>query len=178
LRQEVETVPASFRVGFAGHRWNLMDRSRELRLRERLGRAMSEIGTAVQGDIELVVGQADGADMMAADMRPSGWRLQIVLPEGGTSPDYEGQAVAILAQAKMLLVVWNGLPGRGAGGTADTVRKALTLGMTVLWLDSTLAVAGMRQVTALTDTGPVSKPAGLSELSDIVANVLTPRANP
>ena len=41
----------------------------------------------------------------------------------------------MLSHADLLIVVWNGLEGRGAGGTADAVRLALEAGVPILWVN-------------------------------------------
>lgn len=64
---------------------------------------------------------ADGADAVFA---------QAVLDAGGV-------LVAVLpaSESDVLLAVWDGLPGRGPGGTADVVAYARSKGVpvTILW---------------------------------------------
>jgi hypothetical protein len=40
----------------------------------------------------------------------------------------------LIAASDLLVVLWDGRPGRGAGGTADAVRLALDSGVSVLWI--------------------------------------------
>lgn len=42
----------------------------------------------------------------------------------------------ILAHSHALLAIWDGGPGRGEGGTADSIKRAQERGMPVLWLDT------------------------------------------
>jgi hypothetical protein len=44
------------------------------------------------------------------------------------------QTRLIVETADLVVVVWNGEPARGAGGTADAVLSALELGLPVLWI--------------------------------------------
>jgi len=41
----------------------------------------------------------------------------------------------LVAAADLLVVLWDGRAGRGAGGTADAVRLALDAGVSVLWIE-------------------------------------------
>jgi hypothetical protein len=54
------------------------------------------------------------------------------VPEDG----YETASSVIIGCADLLLAVWDGQPGRGVGGTAHTVDKALQRGMPVIWVAS------------------------------------------
>lgn len=53
-------------------------------------------------------------------------------PEDG----YVTASSVIVECADLLMAVWDGRPGRGAGGTAHTVDKALQRGMPVIWVGS------------------------------------------
>lgn len=49
---------------------------------------------------------------------------------------YEAAGCVVLNQSDLLLAVWDGGAARGAGGTVDTLRQALDLGVPTLWIDS------------------------------------------
>jgi hypothetical protein len=49
---------------------------------------------------------------------------------------YEAASDAIVDQADILLAIWNGLPGRGAGGTAHAVKRASVRGIPLIWIES------------------------------------------
>lgn len=73
----------TFRLAVAGHRWNKMDPNCASDISAALAQAMAalEIGSR---DGVLMTGMAEGADLLAAAVRPSGWRLDPVL---ATSPE-------------------------------------------------------------------------------------------
>ena len=50
------------------------------------------------------------------------------------SASYEAVGRAVVRNSDVLLAIWNGMPGAGRGGTADTVRFALELGVPVWWV--------------------------------------------
>ena len=47
---------------------------------------------------------------------------------------YEAVGRAVARNADLMIAVWNGKPGAGRGGTAETVRFALSLGVPVWWV--------------------------------------------
>jgi hypothetical protein len=49
---------------------------------------------------------------------------------------YAAAGRIVLTQSDLLVVVWDGTPGRGRGGTADTLLEALRSHMSVLWIDA------------------------------------------
>jgi hypothetical protein len=49
---------------------------------------------------------------------------------------YETASAVIIDCADLMIAVWDGRPGRGAGGTADTVSKALQRSRPVIWIHS------------------------------------------
>lgn len=71
--------------------------------------------------------RADPADLSAT------WLDGARTEDGGRSA-HLAQSRWILAQADLLVVVWSGERARGAGGTADTVRLAITAGLPVIWI--------------------------------------------
>lgn len=50
-------------------------------------------------------------------------------------PDYLAAGLRSLVGADALVSIWNGDPGRGAGGTADLIAHALSHGITTYWID-------------------------------------------
>ena len=55
--------------------------------------------------------------------------------EAGGRSAHLKQARLIVERADLLVVVWTGAAARGAGGTADSVRCALEMGLAVLWVN-------------------------------------------
>ncbi|MBA3812323.1 MAG: hypothetical protein H0X27_11905 [Caulobacteraceae bacterium] len=49
---------------------------------------------------------------------------------------YEAAGCVVLNQSDLLVAVWDGGASRGTGGTVDTLRQALDLGVPTLWIDS------------------------------------------
>ncbi len=49
---------------------------------------------------------------------------------------YEAAGGVVLNQSDLLVAVWDGGASRGAGGTVDTLRQAIDLGVPTLWIDS------------------------------------------
>ncbi len=47
---------------------------------------------------------------------------------------YEAVGHAVVAACDVLIAIWDGLPARGRGGTAEIVSHALKLGRPVCWL--------------------------------------------
>ena len=45
----------------------------------------------------------------------------------------------LISRCELLIAVWNGAMGRGAGGTADTIEQALQAGRPVIWINSNYA---------------------------------------
>jgi len=62
-----------------------------------------------------------------------------VVGEAGWTPDERNAAYIaagreMLARADLLIAVWDGLPPRGEGGTAQVVGEAQDLGIPVVWI--------------------------------------------
>lgn len=62
-----------------------------------------------------------------------------VVGEAGWTPDERNAAYVaagreMLVRADLLLAVWDGLPSRGEGGTAQIVAEAQDLGIPVVWI--------------------------------------------
>ena len=49
---------------------------------------------------------------------------------------YTHSAQVVMNQSELLIAVWDGEPSAGAGGTAETVEKAMAHGIPVLWIDA------------------------------------------
>jgi hypothetical protein len=49
---------------------------------------------------------------------------------------YGAAGRVVVNQSDLLLAVWDGLPARGGGGTVQTMREAVQLGVPVLWIDA------------------------------------------
>lgn len=66
-------------------------------------------------------------------------RPNTILTETKTVTPEEGYIAvqqAILADADLMLAVWDGAAGAGLGGTNDTISKALAIGALVIWIDA------------------------------------------
>lgn len=75
---------------------------------------------------------------------------------------------AILANADLLVAIWDGAAGAGAGGTKDGITKALAEGTLVIWIDSDQdRNGGLRQITAMSSDGQaIAQDIGPAELSE------------
>ena len=110
---------------------------------------------------QLLTGLADGADLLAAQawdqaalggihvvypfltdkpaaqpggaVRASTWLDGAALEAAGYNA-HLAQTRWLIGAADLLVVLWDGKAGRGAGGTADAVRLALQHGIAVLWI--------------------------------------------
>lgn len=90
------------------------------------------------GRLEVIVPSRDYAQSLAPDVRPHFDRLcaaaaevfQLPEPQAGRDA-YVAAAEAMLERSDVLVAVWDGNPGRGAGGTADVVRMARERGIAV-----------------------------------------------
>ncbi|NLA67857.1 MAG: hypothetical protein GX856_06370 [Gammaproteobacteria bacterium] len=64
---------------------------------------------------------------------------------GGLRRDgYELVGEVLLKQLDVLVCIWDGQPGRGAGGTASVMRSALRRGLPVVWIHAAQAGEGVR----------------------------------
>ena len=146
-------------VAFAGHA-RAEDLGRAAPVRKALDAAFALLKAAGLSEGRLLSGDAAGADRLAATAWEAAGLGAIHLvhpflprarsprtPGSWTETWLDGDAAeasgrsAHLAQtswmidaADLLVAVWNGRHGRGAGGTADAVRLALERGVPVLWL--------------------------------------------
>lgn len=149
------------RVAFAGHA--RPEDLGEVSLIESSLRAMFDLLKASGFDRgRLVTGLANGADLLAArawaqaDLGP----IHAILPFLEDEPQSEVRALVasaawldgaraaaegrnphlmqarwLIEDADLLIVVWTGEAGRGAGGTSDSVRLALERGVPVAWIE-------------------------------------------
>ncbi len=92
---------------------------------------------------------------------------------------------ATIAHCNMLLAVWDGLPPRGRGGTAEIVQLAITGGMPVMHVpvDSNAPVrllwsAFDPAVLTLTDEPTVERPADQANVQALLAGLLLPPCDP
>lgn len=147
-------------VAFAGHNrpGDLGDTRAAISGLRAAFRMLRQAGVA---QARLLTGLAPGADVLAArawretglgpvhavypfldDRPPPGggrlaehslWLDGEATRAGGRNP-YLAQTRWLIGAADLLVVVWKGRGGRGAGGTADAVRLALEHGVPVLWV--------------------------------------------
>lgn len=102
--------------------------------------------------------------------------------EGGRDIDsYVMTGRATVAHSDILLAVWDGLPSRGRGGTADVVQLALTHGTPVLHVPPDpnarprlLWSAFDPHVLTAGDEPEVERPADLSNLSSMLKHMMLP----
>ena len=149
-------------IGFAGHN-RADDLGHRHQVLSGLDAAFRMIQAAGVGSARLVTGLASGADELAAmawsraklgpihaifpflDTRDNGETDTACLAQSatwldGSSTEARGrnphlkQTRLVVEASDLLVVVWTGDRARGAGGTADAVRCALDIGLSVLWV--------------------------------------------
>lgn len=149
-------------IAFAGHVGS-SDIGDIDRVAGALATALALLGEAGVTQATLITGLAEGADQLAAKewRKASMGAVHAVYPvlipadaspappaetpDFMTSLDGDAGLVAglnpyleqtrwIVGVADLLIVVWNGRPARGPGGTADAVKLALEGGVPVLWV--------------------------------------------
>ncbi len=80
---------------------------------------------------------------------------RVLALDGGRGDDealsYEAVGRLIARNCDLLIGIWNGHPGAGKGGTADTIRYAARLGPPVVWLHATDPDARPRWVEDMHD---------------------------
>lgn len=64
---------------------------------------------------------------------------------------YEAVGRLIVRNCDLIIGIWDGAPGKGSGGTADTIRYSATQGPPVVWIDATAAAAAPRWIEDLHD---------------------------
>ncbi len=158
---ETSTV-VQLQIAFAGHA-RPGDLGDGADIERKLAEVLKRLRLAGLKHARLLTGLAVGADKIAAELwRRSGMGpVHAVLPflnegEGDVGPARLAQTATwldgeearadgrnphlvqtrwLLTHADLLIVVWNGLEGRGAGGTADAVRVALEAGVPIIWVN-------------------------------------------
>jgi hypothetical protein len=90
----------------------------------------------------------------------------------------------IVRHADVLACWWDGEPSRGAGGTNDTIRRALERGLPVVWLgpggmpsrliDPDLSHPHADAAEAIADLASIAAPLGAASLAARLASALTP----
>ncbi|MGV8853042.1 MAG: hypothetical protein ACOH2L_00205 [Devosia sp.] len=74
----------------------------------------------------------------------------LATPEQG----YIALQKSILADADLLVAIWDGLAGAGAGGTNESITKALASDALVIWIDSDQhRNSGLRRIVAMSHEG-------------------------
>ncbi len=157
-------------VAFAGHN-RLADLGDPEALAARLHEVFRLLSEAGISEAKLLTGLAVGSDMIAArawrdvglgplhivypflgDRPPKGeerlaelasWLDGAAIEREGRNP-HLAQTRWILGAADLLVAVWSGEHGRGAGGTADAVRLALEHGVPAIWVQP--GVSGLRLI--------------------------------
>lgn len=158
---EASTV-VQLQIAFAGHA-RPADLGDGVAIERKLADMLKRLRQAGLKNARLLTGLAAGADKIAAGLwRQAGMGpVHAVLPFLDDSSDEVGPARLaqtatwldgsqaredgcnphlvqtrwMLTHADLLIVVWNGLEGRGAGGTADAVRVALEAGVPIIWVN-------------------------------------------
>ena len=92
---------------------------------------------------------------------------------------YEAVGRLIVRNCDLLIGIWDGAPGKGRGGTADTIRHAATLGPPVVWIDATASAAAPRWIEDLHDLRRNAVPRPVeAKLDAWLARLLHPPATP
>jgi hypothetical protein len=72
--------------------------------------------------------------LLWASRRVKPVRAEVVAEIGGDAAPYAAVGRALIEQADLLVCVWNGLPPKGPGGTAEVAALMLEKGGLVLWI--------------------------------------------
>lgn len=103
----------------------------------------------------------------------------VVALDGDHGPEmdraYEAVGRYVVHHCDVLIAIWDGLPGRGRGGTADIVRYATQVGVPVWWLHATgdRLPTWLADVQDLRDPLPSSMPAEAA-LKHFLAGLIPP----
>ena len=103
--------------------------------------------------------------------------------EGGETAAYERAGRAALAQADLLLAVWDGHPVRGRGGAAQIVHEGVLKGIPVVRIDPTggsepmLLWDGLNEVDLGQQTTDSVARGGLEHLDRVISDLLDPPAD-
>ena len=127
-------------------------------------RARARPGWAIEVVLPLEVDDyaADFADAASVDayreLLDTAASVTVVGPAATREDAYLAAGLAVLRRSDVLVAVWDGLPARGVGGTADIVGRARAEGRPLVWLstdpstgapaetDERLALLGHRNV--------------------------------
>jgi hypothetical protein len=60
----------------------------------------------------------------------------IAAPERTREDAYRAAGIEIIEASDVLIAVWDGLPARGRGGTAEIVHEARARGLPLIWIDA------------------------------------------
>jgi hypothetical protein len=94
---------------------------------------------------------------------------------------YEAAGMAMLAEADLLIAIWDGEKAAGRGGTAQIVHAALSGGIPVVWIDpgnpEAMRLAWPRgstlpQVNAHAQPWDIFRPAGDAEIATLIKKIL------
>ncbi len=92
---------------------------------------------------------------------------------------YEAVGRLVVRNCDLLIGIWDGAPGKGRGGTADTIRYAATLGPPVVWIDATASAAPPRWIEDVHDLRHNAAPVAVeAKLPAHLARLLQPPAPP
>jgi hypothetical protein len=86
-------------------------------------------------DFELDFAEATSKTEFRQWLRASD-RIDIVEPRVNRNERYEAAGLAMLGRIDLLIAIWDGLPARGRGGTAEIVEAARRRGVPVVWLST------------------------------------------
>jgi hypothetical protein len=92
---------------------------------------------------------------------------------------YEAVGRLVVRNCDLLIGIWDGAPGKGRGGTADTIRHAALSGPPVVWIDATAAAAPPRWIADLHDLRHNALPSDVeTHLDAYLRRLLHPPAPP
>jgi hypothetical protein len=75
------------------------------------------------------------SDTLRSLLEEASARVQLDGDSNDKERAYAMAASIVLSQADLLIAIWNGRPGTGSGGTAESVRQATSLEIPVIWLN-------------------------------------------
>jgi hypothetical protein len=102
--------------------------------------------------------RAEFEELLALDPSPTIMSNNYGLPQPGDSPEqliakqdqrndgYFAVGKRVVDACEILIVIWNGQPAAGRGGTGDIVEYAVEQGRTILWIDSNHPEQAARQI--------------------------------
>ena len=114
--------------------------------------------------------RAEFEELLALDPAPTVLSNDYGLPQPGDSPEelaarkarrnegYSAVGMQIVDACEILIVIWNGQPAAGHGGTGEIVQYAVEQGRTILWIDSNHPDQPARKIV-----GPAPKQLGPNE---------------